>query len=306
MNRNEQEKRAATFAGYAPKPVEQKKEHEPVSEGRLRKLIEADCVDLAQELITSTDAPYDIVDGKLIDKLKGTELWLKKFVTIDPETVDLKSNIMTLSKHQDEVLIHGETGTGKELLSRALIGNRSGKSLAINCAGLPENLVESELFGYIRGAFTGADGDRQGLMAAASDGLLFLDEIGELPLQAQAKLLRALQDKVVRRVGSNKDEPINCRFVFATNRNISDMVKAGAFRQDLYARISTFEFYVKPVRKRLCDISPICATYPRGQEFYEQHKEMLENGVLPLDHNVRSIQQHHRRWSVFGKVIIKR
>ena len=275
----------------------------PPSEERLRILLVNDCVDVVQQMIDEHELPYKIVEGKLVDALAGTDLWLHKFVTQDPETIQLKDQITTLSKHQDEVLIIGETGTGKELLSRALIGNREGKSVAVNCAGLPEYLIESELFGHVRGAFTGADSDKQGLMSVAKGGLLVLDEIGELPLHVQGKLLRALQDKTIRRVGSNKEEEISCRMAFATNKNIAEMVKQGTFRQDLYARISTFEFHVKPIRQRKCDIEPICSSLPKGKEFYAEHGSHLHTGVLSLEHNVRSIQQHVRRWCVFGKVI---
>lgn len=306
MDKHEQAVAAAKFGGYKPPatPIV-RQEREVPSEEKLRKFIENGFEDMAQELIDSFALPYTIKDKQLLDNLKGTDLWLRKFITIDPETDELKSDIMTLSKYNHEVLIHGETGTGKELLSRALIGNRTGKSLAVNCAGLPEHLVESELFGYKRGAFTGAESDRQGLMASASDGLLFLDEIGELPLQAQAKLLRALQDKKIRRVGSMLEEEISCRFVFATNRDISKLVIDGKFRQDLYARISTFEYQVKPLRDRKCDIEPICNALANGKDFYQKYYNELHNGGLSLEHNVRSIQQHHTRWSVFGKVIRK-
>lgn len=288
----------------APVKAETKPELQAPSEETLKMLVDGKNFDVVNTFIQGFNLPYEIRDGKLIDKAKGTELWLRKFVTVHEETLSLKSYINTLAKHNDEVLIIGETGTGKELLSRALIGNREGKIVAINCAGLPEHLIESELFGYKRGAFTGAEGDRQGLLAMAKDGMLFMDEIGELPLQGQSKLLRALQDRVIRRVGSTVEEEINCRIVFATNKNLRKMVERGLFRQDLYARISTFEFEVKPLRERKCDLELICKSITGGDAFYTKHGEMLHDGRLPLEHNVRSIQQHIRRYTVFDKVML--
>lgn len=272
------------------------------SEERLRILLTNGCVDVVQQLIESHQLPYRVDGDKLVDALAGTDLWLKKFITCDTDTLSLKDDICKLSKCDDEVLIIGETGTGKELLARALIGNREGKSIAVNCAGLPENLIESELFGHVRGSFTGADSDKQGLMAAAKGGILFLDEIGELPLGVQGKLLRALQDKMIRRVGSNKEEEISCKFVFATNKNLSNMVENNVFRQDLYARISTFELHVKPIRSRKCDIEPIINSMFRGQDFYKVHGMKLHDGTLSLSHNVRSLQQHVKRWVILGRV----
>lgn len=290
------------LGSLTPKPKVIKPTTPPPSEERLRILMANDCLDAVQALIDEHELPLKIVDGQLVDSLAGTELWLRKFVTADADTIGLKNDITTLSKHQDEVLIIGPTGTGKELLSRALIGSRIGKSVAVNCAGLPEHLIESELFGHVRGAFTGAESDKQGLMAVAKEGLLVLDEIGEMPVHVQGKLLRSLQDKTIRRVGSNREEEISCRMVFATNKNISKMVSDGTFRQDLYARISTFELHVKALRDRKCDIEPICNAMPKGKEFYTEHQELLHNGVLSLEHNVRSLQQHVRRWAVFGRV----
>src|ERR1019366_6927491 len=128
-------------------------------------------------------------DGKWIleDLLTGADLWLKKFITADEETLAMKKEAKTLSKIDDEVLILGETGTGKELIARAMIGDRAGAFKRINCAAMPKELIESELFGHKAGAFTGASVAKQGLMVAAKDGVLFLDEIGDLPLDTQAK-----------------------------------------------------------------------------------------------------------------------
>lgn len=278
---------------------------EPPAEDHLRMLIANGLSEVAQQLIDSFHLKLRIEGTELKDALEPTELWLKKFITDDVTTKAMKEDVIKLAKCNDEVLITGETGTGKELIARSMIGGRIGKFVAVNCAGLPENLIESELFGYVKGAFTGADGTRMGLMAAAKDGVLFLDEIGELPLSVQAKLLRALQDKVIRRVGSTMEEEINCKFVCATHRNIKKMVEQDKFRQDLYARISTFELHIYPLRNRECDIVPLLLSMPGGKEFlvaFEQQGGLVHK--LDLSLNVRSLQQYVRRFSVLGRIVL--
>lgn len=156
------------------------------------------------------------------------------------------------------VLVQGESGTGKELVARSL-QQRSHRSarpfVTINCAALPEQLVESELFGHRKGAFTGANEDRAGLFEVADGGTLFIDEIGELPGSLQPKLLRALEDGSIRRVGSHRERRVDVRLIAATNRNLSDEVAAGRFREDLYYRINVMSLELPPLRKRDGDIS---------------------------------------------------
>ncbi len=158
------------------------------------------------------------------------------------------------------VLIRGETGTGKELVARALHEQspRADKPfVAVNCGALPENLIESELFGHRKGAFTGAEEHRQGLFEMADGGTLFLDEIGELPKAMQAKLLRVLECGEVRRIGDDKTFTVDVRLLCATHRNLEEMVERGEFRQDLLYRINTFEIHVPPLRQRREDILPL-------------------------------------------------
>lgn len=196
----------------------------------------------------------------------GLTTWLSKYITCDPYSLDLIAACTYASRVHLSAIIYGETGTGKEIIARILHGDRSGEFISINCGGIPENLLESELFGHVRGAFTGANGDKQGLFSAANDGTIFLDEIAELPLFMQVKLLRVLQEKVVRRVGSTREEELKCRVVAATHENLQDKIKQKLFRQDLYYRLAALEFTTKPLRERLCDI-PLLA------EFYGWPKE---------------------------------
>ena len=171
----------------------------------------------------------------------------------DSEAMQRMADIVSRVAETDtNVLISGESGTGKELVARALHerSGRRGPFLAINCAAVPETLLESELFGHTRGAFTDARTSRSGLFVEANQGTLLLDEIGEMPLGMQAKLLRALQERKVRPLGSAQEVPFDARIVTATNRDLESEVNAKRFREDLFYRINVVRVDVPPLRKR--------------------------------------------------------
>lgn len=207
----------------------------------------------------------------------------------------VRSLIGKVAPTDSTVLILGETGTGKELAARAVHdqSTRAGKPFVpINCGSLPENLIESELFGHCRGAFTGADEHRTGLFEVASGGTLFLDEIGELPCSVQAKLLRFLESGEIRRTGEN--EPVICdvRVVCATHRDLEAMVREGTFREDLWFRINTFEIHLPPLRDRVDDIPMLAAALvarhrPGGGKLTDNTIKVLQSHCWPG--NVREL-----------------
>ncbi len=181
-----------------------------------------------------------------------------------PAMVSMFQQIRLLAKANGPALVTGESGTGKELVARAI--HRESKAagepfIAVNCAGIPENLLESEFFGHAAGAFTGAGKARRGIFAEASGGTLFLDEISEMPPALQAKLLRVLQDGRVRPVGSNREEQVDVRIVAATNRDVESEVRDGSFREDLFYRLETFSLRVPPLREREGDIPLLIAAF---------------------------------------------
>jgi len=188
---------------------------------------------------------------ELINQSNGASI--KGIVAASPEMMTICRTIEKVAPTDVTTLITGETGTGKELLARALhdLSHRADKPFAaINCAAIPENLLESELFGFEKGSFTGATHAKKGKIESANGGTLFLDEIGDMPMSLQAKLLRFLQERLVDRVGSVKPIPVDVRVVCATHRNVQDLITQGSFREDLYYRISEITLDVPALRER--------------------------------------------------------
>ncbi|MCU0293043.1 MAG: sigma-54 dependent transcriptional regulator, partial [Thermoanaerobaculaceae bacterium] len=185
------------------------------------------------------------------------------FVTEAPALKELLGLVDTVAPRDVSVLVTGESGTGKELVARRLherSGRAAGPFVAVNCAALPESLAESELFGHEKGAFTGADRQRLGRFEEADGGTLFLDEVGELPAAQQAKLLRTLDGRTVRRVGGSAEIPVDVRLVAATNRDLAAEAASGSFRQDLYFRLAVVTVHLPPLRERVSDI-PVLARH---------------------------------------------
>jgi len=196
------------------------------------------------------------------------QIGTKEIVVADSSMLRLFGLVERIAGTSLPVLIRGETGSGKEIIAEAIhiLGPRSSSPMVrVNCAALPENLLESELFGYERGAFTGANTPKAGLLEQASGGTLFLDEIGEMPLNLQAKLLRALEEQSIRRLGAVKDTPVDLRIVTATHRKLEESVKAGAFREDLFYRLNAFTLEVPPLRARPGEIALLAARFA-GEE----------------------------------------
>jgi len=198
------------------------------------------------------------------------------------------------------VLILGESGTGKELVARAIHDNsaRRGRPfVAINCGGIPENLLESELFGCMKGSFTGAHADRAGFFEVARGGTIFLDEIAELPVILQVKLLRVVQERTIRRIGGSEDIKVDVRIVSATNQDLQAKVKKGEFREDLYFRLNVIPIHIPPLRKRKEDI-PLLAQYfieKYAREFGKEVKRISTYALellmgYPFPGNIRELE----------------
>jgi len=192
---------------------------------------------------------------------KLTRSWRAGIISRSATMEELMNQARRLAKTESSVLITGASGTGKELLARAIhrASERSGEFVAVNCAAIPETLLESELFGHAKGAFTGALQERTGLFQHASSGTLFLDEIGDMPLSLQAKLLRVLQERRVRPVGSNTVTPIDTRIVSATNHDLDAAMRDGRFREDLYYRLNVLELQIPTLAERREDIPVLVA-----------------------------------------------
>jgi two-component system, NtrC family, response regulator PilR len=210
---------------------------------------------------TRNDADIPGVASVSPGKSAGAGAILQKLVGESELMRAVKSRIVKVSGSMAPILIQGESGTGKELVARAVHGcshRAAGPFVAVNCSAIPENLLEAEFFGARKGAYTGSAQDRQGYFQAAKNGTLFLDEIGDLPLAMQSKLLRAIQERMVRPLGSPQEDAVDVRIVSATHKDLNAEVKAGTFRQDLYYRLNVIEIGVPALRDRRDDLPALC------------------------------------------------
>jgi len=218
--------------------------------------------------------------------------------------------IERVAQSNETVLIQGESGTGKELVAQAIHAcspRKDNMFMAVNCAALPAALLESEMFGHVKGAFTGAISNKKGLLEAAEKGTIFLDEIGTMPLTMQAKFLRVLQEKELRRVGGNEIITVEARVLAATNVPLEDLVRNGQFREDLYYRLNVIPIVVDPLRRRKEDILPLArhivqAETPEGKktpDMSEDMRDMLERYTWPG--NVRELQNAIKHALTFAR-----
>lgn len=247
--------------------------------------------------------PYDSVKlldtvSRALNKLTALDT---EIVSVSPEMDKIKSLILKIAKSNSTVLIRGESGTGKELIARSIHNNSlrthiNEVFIAVNCAAINANLIESELFGHEKGSFTGATGEKKGLFEIASNGTLFLDEIGDLDVSMQVKLLRALQERKIRRVGGNREIDIDVRVVAATNRDLLRMVEEKLFREDLYYRLNVLSIELPPLRERSSDIPVLIdfflKKHTRGTNrkvtINPDARKLLENYTYPG--NVRQLE----------------
>jgi two-component system, NtrC family, response regulator AtoC len=216
---------------------------------------------------------------RLLRRAAGDSARFDDILGSSPAVLTMCDLVARVADTETTVLVTGESGTGKELIAKALharSARRDGPFVAINCAAMPENLLESELFGHVRGAFTDARAARQGLFVKATGGTILLDEIGEMPAGMQAKLLRALQERAVRPVGGDEEQPFDARIIAATNRDLEGEVEEHRFREDLFYRINVVRIHVPPLRTRAGDILLL------AQHFLERYAAQSRRPVLGL------------------------
>jgi len=237
-------------------------------------------IDVASQRDTHMTAPAKLI-AHPDSQSTVLSIRAKAVIFSDPKSQSLLEQIESVAPADAVVLINGETGTGKELVARYIHeqSKRSGPFVAVNCGALTQSIAEAELFGHQAGAFTGATESRAGWFEAANNGTLFLDEVGDLPLSLQVKLLRVLQEREVVRVGSRKAVPLNVRLIAATNVDLSRAVSAGNFRLDLYYRLNVMQLELPPLRERRGDIMPLVDYFVR---LYAQRLQ-LPIPTLPTD-----------------------
>jgi two-component system nitrogen regulation response regulator NtrX len=227
----------------------------------------------------------------------------------DASIEQIRTMIEKVAPTHARVLIQGPNGSGKELVAHALhqqSGRASGPMVEVNCAAIPSELIESELFGHIKGAFTSAHKDRAGKFESANGGTLFLDEVGDMSLSAQAKVLRALQEHKVQRVGSDKDIPVDVRVVAATNKNLQEEIAAKRFREDLFHRLAVIEIFVPPLNNRRSDIPMLIAHFNKDlkpkKEFQPEAIDKLQQMDWPG--NVRQLRNVVDRLHILSETVI--
>jgi two-component system, NtrC family, response regulator GlrR len=229
----------------------------------------------SKELLQQVEKAVSVSGGRT-EKADGEGDWRAEIITRSLAVESILGKAKLVAASDASVLVRGESGTGKELLARAIhrASPRAAKPfVAINCGAIPEQLLESELFGHMKGSFTGAARDYKGLFQAAEGGTVFLDEIGDMPLPLQVKLLRVLQDKEIRPIGTTQTIPVDVRIISATHRNLEEAIKTGNFREDLYYRLNVVSFALPALCERREDI-PVLATHFLSQ-LTDRYKKSL-------------------------------
>jgi DNA-binding NtrC family response regulator len=254
---------------------------------------------------------------KLTDEVKNLrsqlekEISLKNIIAVSPKMRSVIEMINRIADSDATVLLEGESGTGKEVIAKAIHNNslrKSGPFVAINCGAMPENLLESELFGHVRGAFTGANNTKKGLFEEANNGTIFLDEVGETSQIFQVKLLRVLQENEIRRVGDTKDIPIKVRVLAASNRVLKKLVTENIFRKDLYYRLRVIPIYLPPLRERKEDILSLTDFFLTrfSERFGKQKLKISKDVQQKLEHylwpgNVRELENTIERALILSR-----
>ncbi len=260
-------------------------------------LMQAGAFDYLVKPFDLTELKITIQKGLEINRLKNEVMRLRRkerhtagvedFIGESPATLRLREDIVRIAETGNStVLITGESGTGKELVANAIHSHSSrshGPLVAINCSAIPENLVESELFGHEKGSFTGADATSKGVFELADGGTLFLDEVGDLPPVVQPKLLRALEERRIRRVGGSREIPVDIRLVSATNRNLPGAVEQGHLREDLFYRLNVVPLPIPPLRERPEDVEPL--------SHHLSGELAATTGLRPLDFSPDALQR---------------
>jgi len=249
----------------------------------------------------------DKLRGKLYQKKQTAKYNFESLLTRSPRMIECVNIAKSFAQTDSNIVIVGETGTGKEVMSQSIHNwsrRAKGRFIAINCAALPESLLESELFGYVDGAFTGAaKGGKPGLFEIAHNGTIFLDEISEIPLRLQGRLLRVLQEREIMRLGDHKVIPINIRVIAATNRNLEELVRNGKFRGDLYYRLYVLNLYIPPLRERTDDFPILIQDFIRqfqakqssAAEIALSHEDYLFLQAQPWLGNIRELRNFCER-----------
>lgn len=232
----------------------------------------------------------DVSDGRVKEPEEDSPYNFSNIISKSKPMLEIFETVKRLAQFKTTILISGESGTGKELLARAIHFNSTrahAKFVAINCGAIPENLIESELFGHKIGSFTDAVRDRTGLFEEANGGTVFLDEIGELPLHLQVKLLRVLQEQTIRRIGDEQDRKIDVRILAASHRNLDQGVKDGTFREDLFYRLNVVHIHIPSLRERPEDL-PVLVNH-----FFTKHNKKLKTKVNKVADDVMSLFQQY-------------